>query len=229
MAEVEHDQGRPGAPTGRKSKLDAIGSVVAMIRTLTVPAVALFLIVAFFRPISEIATILPSKFREAGKLSAGGFLLEVQRTAERAGNPELAEMIGDLSQPSLRYLLNAPEGKRFLLLKLTRDDGTQYYPLPNKRELDAIAELELKKLFECGMPIRTWQSQFLEEMSPTTDQYGVKYAPKQGTDASVSLNISCERTFSGEAAVNLIIGVVTREIAAARSGDARTIAKSGQE
>ncbi len=99
----------------------------------------LFVFIWFRSPLTKIADQLPEKVAEANKVTAGGLSFEIEKTAQKTGDPQLATLIGGLSRNAVEMLLrigknNAPRPVAF--------PSTDALLVPPSSEIFAMIELE---------------------------------------------------------------------------------------
>ena len=205
------------APPDRIPWLSTAEIVVGLIRTMTVPVLIVFVLTIFHGAIWRIINMLPDKFDQADKASAFGITLEIQEKASATGAPELAPLIGTLSQPALRYLLSTSVGTG--LFGWTGADDAKVYIATDNEKMESLKELEAKSFMVCNYPISAWEKKFAEDMVPAGSQpNNFELRPELQKDYIIEerkLADYCKLSAAGTKAYELIVQVVSQQIAAA--------------
>ena len=204
-----------GSHAGAESKAGwvvGMEAVAAMVKALTAPVVLVIVGLAFFDPISQIVHMLPAKFRDADKFSAAGLTLEIERKASAAGNPKLAELVGDLSRTAITTLLRTT-GRRGILSYSNQTDGSRFFYLPDQAQIKAMEELERKGLLECAPSISVWEAQMLPLFEKATDRDAYVLKNKDNNERH---DASCGLSPAGIAASELVIDAVAQQISSSR-------------
>jgi hypothetical protein len=203
------------------SALGFLEAVAGIIKTLTWPLVILFLFFQFRDPLGQIAQLLPTKLEQASKVSAGGLTLEIEKTARAAGNPELSRLIGGLSRRALEILLRTSRTESSSLASTSQTEGEAMirYNLPSGQELEAMHELERKKLLDFGTPLDNWMSKLKRELvlqsgGGRSETYVASQGRNKLDENSAKLLWSAHYKHSelGAKAVELIIQSVSAEL-----------------
>jgi hypothetical protein len=205
-------------PRGVLAGLETIANIV---KALTTPVLAVIVAVAFYDPIVQIVQMLPEKFRDADKFSAVGLTVEIQRTAIAQGNPQLAQLLGEMSRPTLRFLLRISDrdGRGFLSYNTEKEYRTYYLPEPSY--IASAEELERKGLYDCEKPIGTWKKEFESKMEPVGDgrprSYKLKNPPPPGTpEQAWEYDTVCRLNDTGKFAYELIVEAVAQQFVPSR-------------
>lgn len=217
------DEGKHG-PQKLNSVLPVLESVASIIKTITWPLILIFVFVAFRQPLIEVSHQIPLMLAQANKVSAAGLTIEIRRTAQAVGDPELADLISGLSKEAVRELLNMPRGVLQIVSIYQYDiAGSSYYLLPDEISAAALRELQLKGLIDPGVNIDDWyvdSKRFLEPMlgeaSAGSGRSG--FRPKDGAadiskeDLKRLLAAMYRISERGNRAITLIINSVVQEL-----------------
>lgn len=204
-------------PAGLLASLEAIANLV---RALTTPVIAIVVAVAFYDPLVQIVRLLPEKFRDADKFSAAGLTLEIQKTATAQGNPQLAQLLGELSRPTLRYLLKISDRDGRGFLSWNPAPTFRLY-LPVQSQVSAAEELQRRGLYDCDKPIATWWKGLESLLEPLGDPHMRAFklkVPREGgpPDSASEFDNVCRLSDTGRLAYELIVEAVAQQIAPAK-------------
>lgn len=199
-------------PNNKFSDTKALEHFVTLVKALAWPILILFLFVVLRVPLTQTIELLPQKFSESTKFSVGSLSFEIQQSAKATGNPELANLIGGLSPKAVETLLKV--GKTTTSLVSYSPDSQIYY-LPDEEELDALAELENKKIVEFSpMPIAEFRK-FPAALSLKKLENSTGYSPSRPLTANEEDALKKENrrlTEVGQKAFELIIQVVSQQL-----------------
>lgn len=147
MAKVNNTSGnQKNNGENKKNKFELI---LDFVKATIWPIILLLFVVLFFHQISSMMEILPEKLKTSSKLSvANVFSVEINDAALAKGNPELAEIIKNLSKPAIETFLKL--GKRRFGI-INRDVINNIYRLPSN--INYYVELEDKNLIKTSEKI----------------------------------------------------------------------------
>jgi hypothetical protein len=147
---------KPGV-SPEELKLRYFEARVDLAKGIAWPVFALIVFVIVSYPLVQTLNKLPDRFSQLSKLSVGDLSFEIQLLASQQGLEELGKTIGELSPEAVEVLLNRGAG-RMRLIGESADPtlGKTYYSLPNEYTMNALYELETKKLLEFTIPMQEY-------------------------------------------------------------------------
>jgi hypothetical protein len=129
------------------TKKDWVEAIVNLTKTLIWPLLIVVVLLMYHDPIKEIVKLIPSKIRDSQKLGIGSLLIEMQETAFKGGNEELANIFGALSPEAIRRLIELGKSNRILVIE-TQRQGNNAYIVPTPHLLRIEFELMRNGLIE---------------------------------------------------------------------------------
>jgi hypothetical protein len=170
-----------------KVGLKYLENIISLFKVILWPLVILILVVLFWKPISRILGVLPSKLSETTNLAIGDISLEIRQQANLIGDPELANKLGDLSVDALNVLLLTDAGDHNLVSYTV--DYEEFF-LPDPTYMGGIIELEQKGLL------------ILTNKSRESGAYDANSGEYEALFNSLDLQLSPNSTFDFRATYN---------------------------
>jgi len=206
-----------------------------LIKTLIWPVILLLLLILYGKPIGKTINLLPGKLEQSSKVSVGSLSFEIEKTAISTGNRDLADMIKNLSETSLRKLLTIGYGSLIFTVSSEYDKngkGEKRYLTP--QHIVEFQELEKNKLIAGEESIDNFLKYFkslgaIEETRYSNDDGTTTYSSTTQSNhpyTELSLLVSklsvedekriakysIELTDKGKKAVDIIVKVIAEQI-----------------
>lgn len=196
------------------------------------PAFGLLFIILFYVPIRDAINTIPQKVKDAEEIGVLGVSLKttIRAEAERIGALQLSEVLPNLSAGAIEFLLRGvAEQNSLISYSLDSKDPnlvTAFY-IPSKQTLDALRELEAKKLITIRIGPSTQDrkvSDLEQELASLQKRYPSSLElPSYYTDRirlklltpvrAQPLNLSWQQTDLGRSAVSIILKAVATQLA----------------
>jgi hypothetical protein len=192
---------------------------IDLIKSIVWPLLALAVFVALIYPTIQILNILPSRISE---FSVGDLSIKVQQVAKEMNLENLGYTIGELSPTAVEILLTTGESVIQLIPQVNPSTGdTNIIILPSEETMDALMELESKRLLQFSVPMNEYYDLLknlgFERVEPGNRTDNVLYEiHKVLTDKEIAQleNQTYELTDLGESAFNIIVQSVVTQLEA---------------
>jgi hypothetical protein len=173
------------------------------------PVIIAFLLIFFRAPVSDLVNQLPAALSRSDELSFAGLTVKLKQAANAQGNPELADLIGNLSPRAVETLMRM-DAREAGFISSSPDNTTFYIPAPD--DIGAYLELEKAGLVKFTQPLAEFVTFFKSLGLKPNDSVPPGYqttGPLQSSDVNHLARFSYKLTDKGAKAKNLIIDVIT--------------------
>jgi hypothetical protein len=201
--------------------MEVITAVSTLIGAIAWPAVCLYALVYFRKPLREALELLPAKLQNVSKFSVGSLSFEIQAVLQANGDSELMNLFPRLNRPVLEKLLDLKEKNRFFGLVTTstrREADGRLLTIRDEMELAVLREMSELGLIQFTEPIDDFLAFFRElpsytrkEAPPRTEGW-VSEAALQAEQLKRLTKMHFSLTDLGRRAYDTLFTVVIRQL-----------------
>ncbi len=168
------------------------------------------ILVIFYKPISRMVEVLPSKFEKSSEISVGSLSFKIQEQAQRSGNAELAGIIQGLSEKAIKKLLQLGSSSYSLMGNngsfRENNQEFEYYPAPDLPEYKELVAKGLATSKEDISEFEKWINSLMVDGKIKADTL-TNEQKRRLTDNNVQISDQ------GKRAYEIIIKVIADSIA----------------
>lgn len=133
-----------------------------LLKTILWPFIVIGILLVYNVELGKIISLIPQKLESSSKISVGSFSFEIEKTAKKYGNDQLAQSITKLSEKGIIKLLTLGSGRHSIMVRgeeFENDSKIETFSLPF--DYEALLELEAQKLLEADEPMEDFASFFM--------------------------------------------------------------------
>lgn len=211
---------KPTPPQSAAIKLLEAGA--RLIASLAWPLLILFVFLSLRHQITAVFSAIPTKLSESTKFAIGSLSFEMNQTAKQTGDPQLPKLIEELSANALTVLMVTGNSSKYFAYA---EPGDNEYFFPGKDTLDAMNELEKKKMLTFDVPMEQYMKSIADlgfdtRVKESVDEL-VRGDPQMsygagrkltGNDVKALQRQQYKLSASGKKAFRLVVDAVTKNL-----------------